>query len=122
MLISAEQGEAVAYALFNLQERGRMFVAPGEPRLRGHDHRHPQPRQRSRRQPDQGQEAHQHPRRRQGRERRSSPRRSSSRWKTAIEFIDDDELVEVTPKSIRLRKRHLLEHERKRAAREEATA
>ncbi|MGE8635494.1 MAG: hypothetical protein ACN6P8_18280, partial [Achromobacter piechaudii] len=38
----------------------------------------------------------------------------------AVEFIDDDELVEITPKSIRLRKRHLLENERKRAAREAA--
>ena len=36
---------------------------------------------------------------------------------SAIEFIADDELVEITPKSIRLRKRHLKEHERKRAAR-----
>jgi GTP-binding protein len=36
----------------------------------------------------------------------------------AVEFIEDDELVEITPKSIRLRKRHLKEHERKRAARE----
>jgi GTP-binding protein len=36
---------------------------------------------------------------------------------SAIEFIADDELVEVTPKSIRVRKRHLQEHERKRAAR-----
>ena len=35
----------------------------------------------------------------------------------AIEFIDDDELVEVTPKSIRLRKKHLKAHERKRAER-----
>jgi len=35
----------------------------------------------------------------------------------ALEFIDDDELVEVTPKSIRIRKRFLLEHERKREAR-----
>jgi GTP-binding protein len=35
----------------------------------------------------------------------------------ALEFIDDDELVEVTPKSIRLRKKLLLEHERKRASR-----
>ena len=35
----------------------------------------------------------------------------------ALEFIDDDELVEVTPNHIRLRKKHLLEHERKRAAR-----
>ncbi len=38
---------------------------------------------------------------------------------SAIEFIADDELVEITPKSIRLRKRHLKEHERKRAARAE---
>jgi GTP-binding protein len=36
----------------------------------------------------------------------------------AVEFIADDELVEVTPKSIRIRKRHLKEHERKRASRE----
>ena len=35
----------------------------------------------------------------------------------ALEFIDDDELVEITPTSIRIRKRHLKEHERKRAAR-----
>jgi GTP-binding protein len=38
---------------------------------------------------------------------------------TAIEFIADDELVEITPKSIRLRKRHLKPHERKRAGRTE---
>jgi GTP-binding protein len=37
---------------------------------------------------------------------------------SAVEFIDDDELVEITPKSIRIRKRHLLEHERKRAAKD----
>ena len=37
---------------------------------------------------------------------------------SAVEFIDDDELVEITPKSIRIRKRHLLEHERKRASKE----
>jgi GTP-binding protein len=36
----------------------------------------------------------------------------------AVEFINEDELVEVTPQSIRLRKRFLKEHERKRAARE----
>jgi GTP-binding protein len=35
---------------------------------------------------------------------------------SAVEFIDDDELVEITPKTIRLRKRFLLEHERKRSA------
>jgi GTP-binding protein len=38
----------------------------------------------------------------------------------AVEFIADDELVEVTPKSIRLRKRHLQEHERRRSLRESA--
>ena len=38
----------------------------------------------------------------------------------AVEFIAEDELVEVTPLSIRLRKRHLKEHDRKRAAREES--
>jgi GTP-binding protein len=38
----------------------------------------------------------------------------------ALEFIDDDELVEVTPKSIRLRKKLLQEHERRRAARKSA--
>ena len=67
VLISNENGEAVAYALFNLQERGRLFVEPRREALRGHDHRHPQPRQRPGREPDQDQEAHQHPRRRQGR-------------------------------------------------------
>ena len=36
--------------------------------------------------------------------------------RSKITVIDDDELVEITPKTIRLRKRHLLEHERKRAA------
>jgi GTP-binding protein len=35
----------------------------------------------------------------------------------AVEFIEDDELAEITPKAIRLRKRHLKEHERKRASR-----
>ncbi|MCG8435154.1 MAG: translational GTPase TypA, partial [Gammaproteobacteria bacterium] len=38
----------------------------------------------------------------------------------ALEFIDDDELVEITPNHIRLRKKLLLEHERKRASRKEA--
>jgi GTP-binding protein len=38
----------------------------------------------------------------------------------AVEFIDDDELVEITPKSIRIRKRFLKEHDRKRAQREAA--
>jgi GTP-binding protein len=36
---------------------------------------------------------------------------------SAIEFISDDELVEITPKTIRVRKRYLLEHDRKKASR-----
>jgi len=40
----------------------------------------------------------------------------------AVEFIADDELVEITPKSIRLRKRYLKEHDRKRASRSQAAA
>ncbi len=40
----------------------------------------------------------------------------------ALEFIEDDELVEVTPQAIRIRKVHLLEHERKRASRDKATS
>src|SRR5258707_7442682 len=39
----------------------------------------------------------------------------------AVEFIADDELVEITPKSIRVRKRYLKEHDRKRASRGDAT-
>ena len=39
---------------------------------------------------------------------------------SAVEFIADDELVEITPKSIRLRKRYLKEHDRRRAGREAA--
>jgi GTP-binding protein len=38
----------------------------------------------------------------------------------ALEFIEDDELVEVTPQAIRIRKIHLLEHERKRAGRQKS--
>ena len=40
----------------------------------------------------------------------------------AVEFIADDELVEITPRSIRIRKRWLTEHERKRASRQEQAA
>ena len=40
---------------------------------------------------------------------------------SAVEFIDDDELVEITPKSIRIRKRFLSEHERRRAQRSEGS-
>ncbi len=69
VLISMEDGEAVAYALWNLEERGRIFVSPGDQVYQGHGHRRAFPRQRSRGEPAEGQEADQRPRRRQGRGR-----------------------------------------------------
>ena len=69
VLVSLEQGPAVAYALWNLEERGFLFIGSGRQGLSRHDHRRAQPAERSRRQPAQGQAADQHPRRRQGRRR-----------------------------------------------------
>ena len=66
VLISMEPGQSVAYALWNLEERGRMFIGRAGGCLPGHDHRRTFPRQRSRGEPSEGQEAHQCPRRRQG--------------------------------------------------------
>jgi GTP-binding protein len=116
VLVSAEDGEAVAYALWKLQERGRMFVDPGEPLY-------------------EGMIVGLHTRdndlvvnpvktkqltniRAAGKDEAillTPPIRHT--LESAVEFIADDELVEITPKSIRIRKRLLLEHERKRASR-----
>jgi GTP-binding protein len=118
VLVSAENGEAVAYALWKLQERGRMFVAPGEPLY-------------------EGMVIGLHSRdndlvvnpvktkqltniRAAGKDEAillTPPIRHT--LETAVEFIADDELVEITPKSIRIRKRLLKEHERKRERRAE---
>jgi GTP-binding protein len=119
VLISGEQGEAVAYALWKLQDRGRMFVSPGERLYNGmvigiHSRDNDLVVN-----PIKG---------KQLTNVRSSgtdeavalvPPISIS-LESAIEFIDDDELVEITPKNIRIRKRFLLEHERKKASREAA--
>jgi len=117
VLISAEQGDAVAYALWKLQDRGRMFVSPGEPLYEGmiigmHSRDNDLVVN-----PIEG---------KQLTNVRASGTDEAVRLtppiqltlESAIEFIADDELVEITPKSIRLRKRHLKEHERKRASRE----
>ena len=121
VLVSAEEGEAVPYALFNLEPRGRMFVSPGDPVY-------------------EGMIIGIHSRdndlvvnpiktkkltniRAAGKDENvvlTPPIRLT--LETAIEFIADDELVEITPKSIRLRKRFLTEHERKRADRATAEA
>ncbi|HTD90027.1 MAG TPA: translational GTPase TypA [Burkholderiales bacterium] len=116
VLISAEQGTAVAYALWKLQERGKMFVSPGDPLYEGivigiHSRDNDLVVN-----PIKG---------KQLTNVRASGTDEAVRLvppiqvtlESAIEFIADDELVEITPKSIRIRKRFLLEHERKRASR-----
>ena len=116
VLVSAENGEAVAYALWKLQERGRMFVSPGDPLYEGiiigiHSRDNDLVVN-----PIKG---------KQLTNIRASGTDEAVRLvppiqitlESAIEFIADDELVEITPKSIRIRKRLLLEHDRKRASR-----
>jgi len=119
VLISAEDGPAVAYALWKLQERGRMFVSPGEALYEGmvigiHSRDNDLVVN-----PIKG---------KQLTNVRASGTDEAVRLvppiqlnlEYAVEFIADDELVEVTPQSIRIRKRHLKEHERKKASREAA--
>jgi len=121
VLISQEDGAAVAYALWKLQERGRMFVSPGEALYEGmiigiHSRDNDLVVN-----PIKG---------KQLTNVRASGTDEAVRLEPAIEltlekaveFIADDELVEITPKSIRLRKRHLKEHDRKRASRTQAAA
>ncbi len=119
VLISAEPGEAVAYALWKLQERGRMFVSPGEQLYEGmiiginsRDN-----------------DLVVNPvKTKQLTNVRASGKDEAIMLvppiqitlESAVEFIADDELVEITPKSIRLRKRYLKDHERRRAGREAA--
>jgi GTP-binding protein len=116
VLVSNGTGKALGYALFNLQERGRLFIGPGEAVYEGaiigiHSR---------------GNDLVVNPLkakqltniRAAGSDENillTPPIRMS--LEQALEFIDDDELVEVTPHHIRLRKKFLLEHERKRAAR-----
>jgi len=118
VLVSAEQGEAVAYALWKLQERGRMLVSPGERLYEGmvvglHSRDNDLVVNPIR-------EKHLTNIRAAGKDEAillTPPIKLT--LELAVEFIEDDELVEITPKSIRVRKRHLQEHERRRAARVE---
>ncbi len=116
VLIANGDGKALGYALFNLQERGRLFVAPGDEVY-------------------EGMVVGQHKRENDltvnplKAKQLTNVRAAGTdenilltpafkmTLEQALEFIDDDELVEVTPKAIRLRKKHLKEHERKRASR-----
>jgi GTP-binding protein len=117
VLVSSEQGEAVAYALWKLQERGKMFSVPGDKLYEGmiigiHSRENDLIVN-----PIKG---------KQLTNVRSSGTDEAVRLvpavaltlESAVEFIDEDELVEITPKNIRIRKRHLNEHERKKALRE----
>ncbi|AWI81005.1 translational GTPase TypA [Parazoarcus communis] len=119
VLISQNDGDAVAYALWNLQDRGRMFVSPGEALYEGmiigiHTRDNDLVVN-----PIKG---------KQLTNVRSSGTDEAVRLippiglslESAIEFIADDEIVEITPKNIRLRKRHLKENDRKRAAKSDA--
>ncbi|MCR9255129.1 MAG: translational GTPase TypA [Alphaproteobacteria bacterium] len=115
VLISMEQGDAVAYALWNLEDRGPMFVHPGDKVYQGMiigEH-------------NRGQDLEVNPLK----AKQLSNVRASGKddailltppikltLERAISYIQDDELVEVTPENIRLRKRYLDTHERKRMA------
>ncbi|HSQ94696.1 MAG TPA: translational GTPase TypA [Croceibacterium sp.] len=116
VLISMEQGEAVPYALNMLEERGTLFIAPGEKLYEGMvigENAKPQDLEVN---PLKSKQLTNF--RSTGKDeavRLTPPRRMT--LEQAIAYIQDDELVEVTPKSIRLRKRYLDPHERKKASR-----
>jgi len=122
VLISMEQGEAVAYALNALEERGVLFISPGDKLYEGMiigENAKPQDL-----------EVNPLKSKQLTNFRASGPKDESIRLtpprrltlEQAIAYIQDDELVEVTPKAIRLRKRHLDPHERKRASRKAEAA
>jgi GTP-binding protein len=119
VLISMEDGTAVAYALWNLEERGKMFINPQDPVYQGMiigEHSRDNDLEVN---PLKGKKL-------------TNVRASGSdeavkltppvimSLEQAIAYVDDDELVEVTPKAIRLRKRFLDPHERKRQAKASA--
>jgi len=116
VLISMEQGPAVAYALNALEERGVLFVSPGEMLYEGMvigENAKPQDLEVN---PLKSKQLTNF--RASGKDegiRLTPPRRMS--LEQAIAYIQEDELVEVTPKAIRIRKRYLDPHERKREAR-----
>ena len=120
VLISNGSGKALGFAIFNLQERGKMMIDPSQMVYEGqvvgiHSRDNDLTVN-----PLKGKQL-------------TNVRASGKddaialtppikhTLESALEFIDDDELVEITPESIRIRKRFLLEHERKRASREKAS-
>jgi GTP-binding protein len=116
VLVSQNDGAAVAYALWNLQDRGRMFVSPGKPVYEGmiigvHSRDNDLVVN-----PIKGKQLTNI--RASGKDEAVSLTPPITlTLESAVEFIADDEFVEITPKSIRLRKRHMKEADRRRAAR-----
>jgi len=121
VLISMEQGEAQAYALNTIEERGTLFIAPNEKLYEGMiigENAKPQDLEVN---PLKSKQLTNF--RASGKDegiRLTPPRRMT--LEQAIAYIQDDELVEVTPQSVRLRKRHLDPHERKKASRKSEAA
>jgi GTP-binding protein len=120
-MISNGQGKALAYALFNLQERGRLFTAPADEVYEGQVigiHARDNDLTVN---PLKGKQLTNI--RAAGKDENIllTPALRLS-LEQALEFIDDDELVEITPAAIRIRKRHLKELDRKRASRSEQSA
>lgn len=119
-LVSMEQGQAVGFALWGLQERGELFIDPGTQVYMGMvigecsrendlDVNPCKEKKLTNIRASGSDEAI----------RLTPPRKLT--LEQALEFIDDDELVEVTPKSIRLRKKYLNPTERKKKAKESAS-
>jgi len=119
VLISNATGKALAYALFNLQDRGKLMIGHAEAVYEGmvvgiHSRANdlvvnPLKAKQLTNIRAAGTD-----------ENLILTRPVRLTLEQALEFIDDDELVEVTPKHIRIRKKYLLEHERKRASRSNA--
>jgi GTP-binding protein len=118
VLISMEDGEAVAYALWNLEERGRMFVGPQAKVYQGMiigEHSRDNDLEVN---PLKGKKLTNVRASGSDDAVRLTPHINFS-LEEAIAYINDDELVEVTPESIRLRKRYLDPHERKRMSKKD---
>ena len=113
-LIADRAGTTTAYALEGLAGPRRPLRPRRRRSLRRHDHRRALPRQRPRRQRRPREEAHQHARLFRRRSRPPHSAYAPLNLEQAIEFIADDELVEVTPKSLRLRKKILQANRRPR--------
>jgi GTP-binding protein len=121
VLISGDLGEATAYALWNLEDRGPMFIHPGEKVYSGMiigEH-------------TRGNDLEVNPLRAKKLTNIRAAGKDDNVLLTppirmtlekAIAYLADDELVEITPKAIRLRKRHLDPNERKRASRQKEVA